>query len=530
MSLEARPRGLARKLYPAGAVACAGNNTIAALLAGAVDEAAAAALEVHLDRCTACRELVARLGRGLSAIHGAPVTRLPQVGARIGRYEIRRVVGAGGMGVVYEARDATLDRRVALKLLRPELQDADLVSEALAMARLQHANVVGVFDVGVTGGQFYICMEYVDGTTLRTWARGKRWREIVDVYRAAGEGLAYVHRAKIAHLDFKPDNVLVDRDGRARVTDFGLARTVNAPGRPCGGTPAYMAPEQLRGEADARSDQYAFCASLGETLAGTGPAWLQRVIARGLSNDRGDRYPSMRELLVALAPRPRRLGGIAVIAATAAVALAVTLPSRPAPETRFIERPTTRLVDWSMPMAVPVPVEVERAPAVVAAANSESPRGTIATPGSRRDFTPAIAMLARAASRTPSAMHHQLRTTPASSSLDDHDAPSLVIEVGPCDDSQLTCTFEPPECPTDATLAIQSGCWTCCDPLTCAPLGGPWVVIAPAIDKPDKPAVDKPPPRPVHPSAAGSNAGSGAGSGSSTGSGWGSAGGPGSNV
>lgn len=490
-------------------VHCAGNNTIAALLAGAVDEVAAAALEVHLDRCGTCRELVARLGRGLSAIGEAP-SRLPAIGARIGRYEVRRVVGAGGMGVVYEARDPALDRRVALKLLRPELAGADLLGEALSMARLQHPNIVGVFDVGTADGQLYICMEYVDGTTLRAWARGRGWREILEVYRAAGEGLAYVHRAKLAHLDFKPDNVLVDRDGRARVTDFGLARVVDAPGRPQGGTPAYMAPEQRRGEADARSDQYAFCASLAEALGGRGPATLHRALDRGRAARPADRFASMTALLDALVPRRRRFGGLVVIAATAALAFAATRPDRPAPSA-VIPRPTTRIVDWALPMAVPVPVEVERRvaqPPSHAAGERTAPARVV--PVGRRDVAPAFAMLAHAVSRAPSVM--QPRATASAPSLAAFDdGGELVAQLGPCDDSLPSCTVEPPECAADEILAVQDGCWTCADEQTCMPHHEPWVLVTTRREKPA--------PRPlVHAgSSEGSNAGPGSGNGSGSG-------------
>ncbi len=291
---------------------CASTNTIAALLAGAADPVVAERLEVHLDECAACRRLVAELGRGLSAIGDgkltAPTERLPQVGESFDRYEIRRVVGVGGMGIVYEAHDTTLDRRVALKLLRPDLLDGpSLLTEARSMARLQHPNIATVHDAGIANGQLYICMEYVAGTTLRAWTSSRRrdWRNVARVFAAAGAGLAYVHRAGLVHLDFKPDNVLVDGDGRVRVTDFGVARIVGA--RPAAriivGTPAYMAPEQQRGDTtDARSDQFAFCVSMREALGNSyAPRWLHRVVRRGLSAHPADRFATMDELLAALA-------------------------------------------------------------------------------------------------------------------------------------------------------------------------------------------------------------------------------------
>ena len=474
---------------------CAGTNTIAALLAGAIDADAAARLELHLDRCPACRVLVANLGRGLTAIGeaGAPSSpaQLPQPGEQIGRYEIRRVVGVGGMGVVYEAHDTTLDRRVAVKLLRPDLlEGVSLLAEAQAMARLQHPNIVTVFDVGIANGQLYVCMEYVAGTTLRAWADqcARSWREIALVYAAAGEGLAYVHRAGLVHLDFKPDNVLVDREGRARVTDFGLARMIDA--RPAHGarllvgTPAYMAPEQRRCETtDARCDQYAFCASLRETLGDRDvPSWLQRVIARGLSIDRARRFATMADLLATLharlAPRRRRLGGALVIAAASAIAIVLSMPQGAA-RPRVIERPTTVVVDRPVVHLV----NAASREAEPRAAVGQRPAPTIAASSpmfaapARRDVMPALATLASLASSRPVPMVHAEPSPTASSSSEASDETGeagFTTELGLCDDGSLrTCSVVMPVCPADTLVAVQAGCWTCADVQTCAPLGLP---------------------------------------------------------
>src|SRR5215470_6004589 len=176
---------------------------------------------------------------------------IPERGVSIGRFLVLGPLGVGGMGMVLSAYDPQLDRKVALKLLRTErgaLSDegkARLVREAQAMARLNHPNVVAVYEVvfGETTG--YLVMELVEGMTLRAWLakHEPRWEDTVDLLIAAGAGLAAAHRAGLVHHDFKPDNVLVDAEGRPRVSDFGLAGV----GVQGAGTRAYMAPEQIGG-------------------------------------------------------------------------------------------------------------------------------------------------------------------------------------------------------------------------------------------------------------------------------------------
>ncbi|HLT39820.1 MAG TPA: serine/threonine-protein kinase [Enhygromyxa sp.] len=272
----------------------------------------------------------------------------------VDRYRILGCIGQGGMGIVYAARDERLGRTVALKLLRPELsrtQSGGLAGEAQSLAKLSHPNVVAVFDVGEHDGQVFVAMEFVEGQSLRRWlATPRSLAEILDVYLAAGEGLAAAHKAGLVHRDFKPDNVLVGADRRPRILDFGLAR---APDREHGnqppsfaddaeptatsvscygvllGTPAYMAPEQHLGErSDARSDQFGFCVALYQaiyralpfpsedlralslaivtgrctpppTMPGV-PDRLRRLILRGLSVCPDDRYPEMDTLLAEL--------------------------------------------------------------------------------------------------------------------------------------------------------------------------------------------------------------------------------------
>ncbi len=281
----------------------------------------------------------------------APLTR----GSMLGRYVILGHLGSGGMGVVYTAHDPELDRKVALKVLRAGAGATDgvrLLREARALAKLAHPNIVAVHDVGTVGAagtELFIAMEFVDGVTARAWLRAREHapREVLGVYMAAGRGLAAAHRAGLVHRDFKPDNMMIGADGRARVMDFGLARAIDGSFEPSRatqpsapdlrltlegsllGTPLYMAPEQWEHQTvDARSDQFAFCVALWEALydarpfPGTStlelmaavtegrlsppgpqrrvPAWIRPVLERGLSRAADRRYPTMDALLLAL--------------------------------------------------------------------------------------------------------------------------------------------------------------------------------------------------------------------------------------
>jgi serine/threonine protein kinase len=156
-----------------------------------------------------------------------------EIAPTIGRFSILHKLGQGGMGVVYLGYDARLDRRAAIKLLRSngagELGRARLLREAQALARLSHPNVVPVYESGEHGDHAYIAMEYVAGDTLRGWLRAapRTTTEILEVFVAAGRGLEAAHGQGLTHRDFKPDNVMVGDDGRARVMDFGLVRTID---------------------------------------------------------------------------------------------------------------------------------------------------------------------------------------------------------------------------------------------------------------------------------------------------------------
>ncbi|PRQ02958.1 Serine/threonine-protein kinase PK-1 [Enhygromyxa salina] len=249
-------------------------------------------------------EQIADLDIEVQAMYDRVRTRLglqPERREQIGRYELRGPkIGFGGMGSVYRAFDTQLQRDVAIKLVSPrsltrvDKLRARLRREAIVLAKLDHPNIVTVFDSGVDNGRVFLAMELVDGQTLR--GRQSRpdcsMRDRLRLYIDAGRGLAAAHRQGIVHRDFKPDNVFVGEDDRARVGDFGLAHVLgehdielaegsaNALGSAermtqTGeflGTLGYSAPEQLRGDRpDARSDQYAFCVALWESLCGEKP-------------------------------------------------------------------------------------------------------------------------------------------------------------------------------------------------------------------------------------------------------------------
>jgi tetratricopeptide (TPR) repeat protein len=222
------------------------------------------------------------------------------IGTRIGRYEIVDELDSGGMGVVYLAHDPS-GRPVALELLHPHAEGPraalELQREIQAITHLAHPNVVTVLDVGIHEGRVFAVMEHVEGGTLDAWLRAapRQHREIVTMFVAAGRGLAAAHAAGIVHRDFKPSNVLIGRDWRARVTGFGIA------------------PEPLCGEAvDARADQFAFCVSLHQALYGElpfagkpprgrkVPRWLRRIVLRGLAREPARRWPDMPTLLAKL--------------------------------------------------------------------------------------------------------------------------------------------------------------------------------------------------------------------------------------
>jgi tetratricopeptide (TPR) repeat protein/predicted Ser/Thr protein kinase len=375
---------------------CPDDDHLAALSEGLLDADSRAETERHLDECEECRVVVGQLA-DLSVLdatvaEGALSTQpldapTPLGGAaallprdtELGKYVVVQPIGAGGMGSVYEAHDRDLDRHVAIKMLRGEhgasqRYRARLRAEAKALAKLNHPNVVTIYEVGTSKSQDYIAMELVDGQTVGEWLRAadRSWREVVDVFLAAGRGLAAAHAAGLVHRDVKPSNILMGDDGRVRVTDFGLARDVdNArelpvdldgdtdPAQPALtqtgviiGTPNYMAPEQhTAAPADARTDQFGFCVALWEGLFGERPFdgrttaelrravtsgevkeppassnvpnRVRRIVERGLSSERDRRSESMEELLEDLARDPSRRKKSVIIGATAVALVAI---------------------------------------------------------------------------------------------------------------------------------------------------------------------------------------------------------------
>jgi len=368
--------------------------------------------QLGLGEITQREEVDPAIDNTIAAIDPSGRASAPQVGAAegpagepgrgdtIGRFVVLGVLGSGGMGVVYSAYDPHLDRKVAIKLLASAaMRSAEdskirLLREAQAMAKINHPNVIKVHEVGTYGEQIYLAMEFADAGTLRGWIKEtpRPVAEVLDAYREAGRGLAAAHAVGLVHRDFKPDNVLMSRDGAIRVTDFGLVSVINAVTRATTepvpayegslsddtplsqdltrtgsimGTPTYMAPEQFLGRAStAQTDQFSFCVALYEALykmrpfAGASyaelsvsvlagemlpappdsqvPSWLRRVLVRGLAADPAQRYGSMSELIEALSrhPEQRRRRWIAagvggVVGAGAIAAVMLVIPHGP---------------------------------------------------------------------------------------------------------------------------------------------------------------------------------------------------------
>jgi len=220
------------------------------------------------------------------------------------RYRLLELVGSGGMAVVYRGRDTLLERQVAVKVLREGFAGdpaflARFQREARAAANLEHPNIVTVYDVGQDGDRHYIVMEYVDGHDLKTLIRRNvrlSVGEALDIAVQVCEGVGHAHKAGIVHCDIKPQNVLVTKEGRAKVTDFGIARALSESGitesETVWGSPLYFSPEQAAGEPPSpASDVYSIGVIMYEMLAGAPPFQAEKPAALALMHMRENPPP-----------------------------------------------------------------------------------------------------------------------------------------------------------------------------------------------------------------------------------------------
>jgi serine/threonine protein kinase/TolB-like protein/Tfp pilus assembly protein PilF len=298
-------------------------------------------------------------------------------GTHFGRYEIRSPIGAGGMGEVYLAHDAQLDRPVALKLLPADVtQDEDRLrrfqQEARATSALNHPNILTIYEIGLAEGTHFIATEFIDGITLRDQMARSRMKidEVLDVSLQVASALAAAHEAGIVHRDIKPENIMIRPDGYVKVLDFGLAKLTEervntspyaltlaetGPGIVIG-TVTYMSPEQARGlRVDERTDIFSFGVVLYEMLAGRAPFGgptpsdvivsildrqpqplayhlrevspeMQRIVSKALAKEREERYQSIKDMLADLRGLKRGIE-LATAAGIQAITALVEAPS-----------------------------------------------------------------------------------------------------------------------------------------------------------------------------------------------------------
>ena len=283
-------------------------------------------------------------------------------GTKLGRYEIRSKLGAGGMGEVYLAHDSRLDRKVAVKILPPDVASdpnrmSRFVQEAKAASALNHPNIITIYEIDEADSGHFIATEFIDGETLREHLKRGHMKlsDILDVAIQTASALAAAHEAGIIHRDIKPDNIMLRRDGIVKVLDFGLAKLSEytptevdseapttapiktEPGKMVG-TVIYMSPEQARGiQIDARTDIFSHGALIYQMVTGRlpfegsntmdilasilsdkqppplarytheAPAELERIVAKALAKERDDRYQSAKDLLIDLRQLKKRL-------------------------------------------------------------------------------------------------------------------------------------------------------------------------------------------------------------------------------
>jgi serine/threonine protein kinase len=320
---------------------------------------------------------------------------------RLGRYEIRSPLGAGGMSEVYLAQDTKLDRKVALKILPAELaanQDRmrRFTQEAKSAAALSHPNIAQIFEIGEQDGTHFIAMEFIEGVTLRDKIHRERTelRKLLRYLQHVAEGLAKAHSAGIVHRDLKPDNIMITRDGHAKILDFGLAKLIeprltetsdnenhdeaatailqqhSTPGLIMG-TVGYMSPEQAQGktnEIDQRSDIFSFGCILYEAVTGhkafagkdvidslnkiirepaapisdfrpNAPNHLQRIVRRCLAKDPEGRYQTIKDVAIELRELRHELASESGLDVTATLATVSKATSEPG--TRAVPSQTT---------------------------------------------------------------------------------------------------------------------------------------------------------------------------------------------
>ena len=326
--------------------ACLSDEQLAALTCGAMAEPELGSVIAHVGDCEDCRSLVGDLL--------AQNTSIPAV---IGRYQIEQSLGAGGMGVVLQAHDPVLQRRVALKMLHANLaapaHRERMLQEARALAKLSHPNIVPVFDCGDADGEVYVAMELIDGEPLHHWLLQPRSRAArVAVALGVGAALVAVHKAGLLHRDIKPSNVLI-RNDVAVVIDFGLVRDAMHSGAAAelAGTPQWLAPEVVAGgRASAASDQYQWWLLVQLLLPDDAKA--RALITRGLAIEPRKRFDSMphayAQLVAAVAPSRRRSWGLVAVAVALAGAGAIAFwQSRRASPAPVVDSCDVTLATWS---------------------------------------------------------------------------------------------------------------------------------------------------------------------------------------
>ena len=223
------------------------------------------------------------------------------------RYEIVKSIGEGGMANVYLANDKILDRKVAVKVLRGDLSSDDrfirrFQREALSVSNLSHPNIVEVYDVGEEDGEYYIVMEYIEGKTLKQLLKKREsltLTEVIDIMTQLTDGIAHAHESYIIHRDIKPQNIMIQDDGRIKITDFGIAMALNATQltqtNSVMGSVHYLPPEQASGKgATVKSDIYSMGILMYELLTGTVPFKGDNAVEIALKHMK-DKIPSIRK-------------------------------------------------------------------------------------------------------------------------------------------------------------------------------------------------------------------------------------------